>query len=81
MSIDSSLKTQLLDRITLKAELRAKRMRKFSILEMGIRLSSEGPYADLSEIVNVKAGPKLRLKPGAFGGHNLIGIGHSEDLG
>jgi hypothetical protein len=36
--------------------------------------------SDLSEVVDKEAGPQFWFKPGALGRHNLVGIGHSQDL-
>ncbi len=38
------------------------------------------PKIDLAKFVNVKAGSEFWFKPGALGWHDLIGIGHSQDL-
>ena len=39
------------------------------------------PKIDLAKFVNVKARPQFWFKPGALGGHDLVGIGHSQNLG
>ena len=45
------------------------------------RLAIKTKASDLSEVVDKEAGPQFWFKPGALGRHDLIGIGHSQDLG
>ena len=36
--------------------------------------------SDLSEVVDKEAGSEFWFKPGALGRHDLVGIGHGQDL-
>ena len=44
-------------------------------------LAIKTKVSDLSEVVDKEAGSEFWFKPGAFGGHDLVGIGHGQDLG
>ena len=44
-------------------------------------LAIKTKVSDLSEVVDKEAGSEFWFKPGALGWHDLIGIGHSQDLG
>jgi len=45
------------------------------------RLAIKTKVSDLSEVVDKEAGPQFWFKPGAFWGHDLVGIGYGQDLG